>query len=68
MFIVLGVILLLAGAAILGLDRLHIPFGRLPGDMQWRGRNWSVSFPLATSLLLSVLLTLLLWIVGRIRR
>jgi hypothetical protein len=53
---------------ILGFNRLHLPLGRLPGDLQWHGRNWSVSFPLATSILLSVLLTLLLWIFGRFRR
>jgi len=66
--IFLGCLLILAGALILGLNRLHLPLGRLPGDMNWRGRNWSVSFPLATSILLSVLLSLLLWAVGRFRR
>lgn len=66
--IFLGVVLALAGAVVLLLARLHLPLGRLPGDMTWRGRNWSFSFPLATSLVLSVVLSLLLWIVGRIRR
>ncbi len=45
--------------------RLHVPLGRLPGDLTWRGRNWLVSLPLATSLLLSALLTLLFWAFGR---
>ena len=66
--IVLGCLLVVAGALVLGLNRLHLPMGRLPGDLNWRGRNWSVSFPLATSLLLSVLLSLLVWAVGRFRR
>jgi hypothetical protein len=66
--IFLGLLLVVIGAAILGLNRLHLPLGRLPGDLNFRGRNWSFSFPLATSILLSIVLTLLLWIVGRIRR
>jgi hypothetical protein len=63
-----GVLLIVAGALVLGLSRLHLPLGRLPGDFQWRGRNWAVSFPLATSVLISVVLSLLLWILGRVRR
>ena len=68
MLIFAGCVLIVAGALVLGLNRLHLPLGRLPGDMNWRGRNWSVSFPLTTSILLSVLLSLLLWAVGRFRR
>jgi Protein of unknown function (DUF2905) len=66
--ILLGLLLIVAGAVILGLNRLNVPLGRLPGDMNWRGRNWSVSFPLATSILVSIILSLLLWAIGRIRR
>ena len=36
-----------------------LPIGRLPGDLSWRGRGWSVSFPLASSILLSVILSLI---------
>jgi hypothetical protein len=63
-----GLLLVVVGALVLGLSRLHLPLGRLPGDLNWRGRGWSVSFPLATSILLSVLLSLLLWAVNRFRR
>lgn len=66
--IFLGLFLLVAGIVIVGLNRLHLPLGRLPGDFNWRGRGWSVSFPLATSILVSIVLTLLLWAVGRFRR
>jgi hypothetical protein len=66
--IFLGAILALAGVVILALGRLHVPLGRLPGDFKWQGRGWFVSIPLATSILVSVLLSLLLWIVGRFRR
>jgi hypothetical protein len=64
----LGLLLVVAGLVILGLGRLNLPLGRLPGDLSWRGRGWSVSFPLATSILLSVILTMLLWAVNRFRR
>jgi Protein of unknown function (DUF2905) len=67
-FIFLGLLLVVVGVIILGLNRLHLPLGRLPGDFHWRGKGWSVSFPLATSILISVVLTVLLWAIGRLRR
>ncbi len=66
--IFIGLLLVFVGGIIIGLNRLGLPFGRLPGDFNWRGRGWSVSFPLATSIIISVVLTLLLWVVGRFRR
>lgn len=66
--IFLGLLLVVAGVIFLGLNRLNIPLGRLPGDFSWRGRGWSISFPLVTCLVLSVLLSLLLWIVNHFRR
>jgi hypothetical protein len=66
--ILLGLALVVLGLLLAALGRLHLPLGRLPGDFTWRGRNWVVSFPLATSLLLSVLLSLLFWIFSRGRR
>ena len=67
-FIFLGLLLVVVGVVIVGLNRLNLPLGRLPGDFNWRGRGWSVSFPLATSILISVLLSVLLWAIGRLRR
>jgi membrane protease YdiL (CAAX protease family) len=64
----LGVLLVVAGLIVFGLNRLNIPLGRLPGDFNWRGRGWSVSFPLVTCLVLSVLLSLLLWVINHLRR
>jgi DUF2905 family protein len=65
--IFLGIVLAVVGALILGLNRLHLPLGRLPGDINWRGRGWSVSFPLATSIVVSILLSFLLWVLSRLR-
>jgi len=39
--------------------------GKLPGDMRWEGKNFSVYFPLASSLILSALLSLIFFIWGR---
>jgi hypothetical protein len=62
-----GLVLLVAGALVLLSVRLNLPLGRLPGDLSWRGKGWTVSFPLATSLLLSLLLSLIFWIFSRFR-
>lgn len=43
------------------------PFGRLPGDIVYRGRNVTFYFPLMTSILLSLVLTLVFWLFGRFR-
>jgi hypothetical protein len=67
-FIFLGFILVVVGVVILAFNRFNLPLGRLPGDFTWRGRGWSVSFPLATSILVSVLLSVLLWAISRLRR
>ena len=66
-FIFLGFILVVVGVVILAFNRFNLPLGRLPGDFTWRGRGWSVSFPLATSILVSVLLSVLLWAISRLR-
>lgn len=66
--IFLGLLLIVAGLIVLGLNRLNIPLGRLPGDFNWRGKGWSVSFPLVTCLLLSAILSFVLWVVSHFRR
>jgi hypothetical protein len=57
-----GCALLLVGALLFLGQRLGL--GRLPGDFSWRGKNFSFHFPVATSLLVSLVLTLLinLWL------
>ena len=66
--IFLGLLLLGAGLVVVLLGRMNLPIGRLPGDFSWRGRGWSVSFPLASSIVLSVILSLILWAVNHFRR
>ncbi len=66
--IFLGVLLVVAGLVVVLLGRFNLPIGRLPGDFSWRGRGWLVSFPLASSILLSVVLSLILWAISYFRR
>ncbi|HET6180139.1 MAG TPA: DUF2905 domain-containing protein [Candidatus Sulfotelmatobacter sp.] len=67
LLIVLGVVLVVAGVGLTLLGRVNLPLGRLPGDIVYRGKNTTFYFPLATSLLVSVVLSLVLYLVGRLR-
>ena len=64
----LGLLLVVAGGVVILFAKMGVPLGRLPGDFHYKGKNVSFYFPLATSLLLSVLLSLLLWVISRWRR
>jgi hypothetical protein len=68
MLIILGLILVAAGAVLTILGRAHLPLGRLPGDIVYRGKNSTIYFPLATSVLVSVVLSIVLYAVGRWRK
>jgi hypothetical protein len=61
LLLVVGVVLILAG-------KVNLPIGRLPGDIVVRGKNSTFYFPLMTSIVLSVILTLVLYVVNRMRR
>ena len=65
MLIVLGLVLVVAGLLLTYGGRLPLRLGRLPGDIAYHGRNSSFYFPLATCILLSILLTLLMWLFRR---
>ena len=59
--IVLGLVLLVVGLLV----NLGVPIGRLPGDISVRRGNFSFYFPLTTSIIASILLTLLLMFLSR---
>ena len=64
--IIIGGLLLLAGLLLYFFDKL--PFGgRLPGDIVVKKKNFTFYFPVATSILLSLLLSLILWLISRFR-
>jgi hypothetical protein len=67
LLIVLGAVLLVAGTVLIFLGRANVPLGHLPGDIVYRGKHTTVYFPLATSILVSVLLTLLFYVIGKWR-
>lgn len=64
--IILGAILLLAGILVYLAARFSLPLGRLPGDITFRGENFTCVFPLATSIILSIALTIILSVIARI--
>jgi ribose/xylose/arabinose/galactoside ABC-type transport system permease subunit len=64
----LGGVVVAAGLVLMLLGKTSLPLGRLPGDIYYRGKNTTFYFPLATSILLSVVLSLVLYVVGRFRR
>ena len=68
LLVLAGVLLVVIGGAIMLASRAGVPLGRLPGDFVWRGKNSAVYFPLATSILVSLVLTLIFWLVGRFNR
>jgi hypothetical protein len=62
--IILGVVLVLVGLALVYAGK--IPYvGRLPGDVVWKKGNTRIYFPVVTMLILSALLTLVLYLVSR---
>ncbi|MGH9651244.1 MAG: DUF2905 domain-containing protein, partial [Terriglobales bacterium] len=67
MLIILGVVIVALGLLLTLGGKLNLPLGRLPGDIVYRGKNSVFYFPLATSILISLLLSLVLYLVGRLR-
>jgi len=66
--IMLGLVLIVAGALLTVLGRANLPLGRLPGDIVYRGKNTTLYFPLATSVVVSVVLSIVLYLLGRWKR
>ena len=64
-----GLLLVVVGVLFLAGSRLgFFGLGRLPGDLAYRGRHFSIYVPIATCILLSAVLTLLLWVISLLRR
>jgi Protein of unknown function (DUF2905) len=68
MFLGIGLFLILIGGLVLLAGRLGLPLGKLPGDFSYRGKNVSVFFPLGTSILISIVLSVLFYLIARFRR
>jgi len=68
MLVALGGLLLAVGVVLILGGKVNLPIGRLPGDIIIRGKNTTFYFPLMTSIVLGVILSLVVWVVGRMRR
>ena len=67
MLVVFGFVIVVVGLALMVAGRANLPLGKLPGDIIYRGKHTTFYFPLATSIIVSVVLSLVLWIIGRMR-
>jgi len=65
--LLLGLVMAAAGLFFILLGRTNLPLGRLPGDIVYRGKHTTFYFPLATSILVSLVLSLVLYLIGRFR-
>lgn len=63
--IVIGLALAVLGGVLWLGGRVNLPLGRLPGDIRIEREHFKFYFPLATCVLLSVVMTLILWLLGK---
>jgi hypothetical protein len=63
--IILGAVLIVVGLLFTLGERLPIKLGRLPGDIVVRGKSSVFYFPIVTSLLISLILTAIMWLFSR---
>lgn len=68
LLVFVGGTIVLVGLGLILLGRTNLPLGRLPGDIVYRGKNTTFYFPLATSIVVSVVLSILMYVIGRMRK
>jgi hypothetical protein len=68
LLVIVGVVLIGAGALLVFGTRLPFRLGRLPGDISYQGRHGNFYFPIVTCIVLSVGFTLIMWIISRFHR
>ena len=68
LLVITGIVLAVMGGIVMLLGRTGLPLGRLPGDVVYRGKNTIFYFPLASSILISVVLSIIVFVIGRLRR
>ena len=61
-----GIVISFLGVVIIFLGKIGIY--KLPGDIELEGKNWKVYFPIVTCIIVSILLTLIMWIVRYFRK
>ena len=68
MLVMLGVALVVIGGIVILLGRTGLPLGRLPGDIVYRGKSTTFYFPLASCILISVVISIVFFLIGRLKR
>ena len=63
--IIIGLVLVAIGVVMTFGERLPVKLGRLPGDIVVRGKNGVFYFPVVTCILISAVLSLVMWLIGR---
>ena len=66
MLVFVGLLIVAAGVVVMLLGKTNLPLGRLPGDILYRGKHTTFYFPLATSIVVSVVLSLVLYVLAHI--
>jgi len=64
----IGVLIAAAGVVLMLLGKTNLPLGRLPGDILYRGKHTTFYFPVATSIVVSAVLSIMVYVLARIRR
>ena len=63
---IIGIVIALLGLVFMLAGKFNLSWlGHLPGDFSFRGKNFSFYFPLTTSLLVSIILSVIIWIISR---
>jgi hypothetical protein len=60
-----GVLLFMSGVAVYLVSRTGLPFGRLPGDISWEGKNFRVFAPITSMIIVSLILTVIINLISR---
>ena len=68
MLVMLGVALVVIGGIVMLLGRTGLPLGRLTGDIVYRGKSTTFYFPLASCILISVVISIVFFLIGRLKR
>ncbi len=61
-----GIAIALLGVLVIVLGRVGL--FRLPGDLEFGSKNWRIYFPIASCIIISIILTLILWLISYFRR
>lgn len=69
LLVILGGVIVVVGILLMvGSKFSFFGLGHLPGDIRWKGKNSTFYFPLTTCLLLSVVITLIMWLISHLTR